>query len=231
MLTAQRTRVLLVEDDAMVRGLVSRHLTRKGYEVAEAPDAEEALRRMPQEASYDLVLADMHLPGKSGVDLARAMKGSRAMPPVVFVTGDTDEKLARTALDEGAAGYLLKPFEFFELDSVLSQALRVSPQTIPTVHHRNDLQARDLTDAIALQRFQRAVRAPERVVLRESAPVKKPARDGMRAAATVVGCLLFSWAVGIAVSPKPEAAAEEVAAPVTGTNTVMVPYMVETAPR
>lgn len=116
-------RILVVEDDAPVRELVARHLERKGYQVAEASDAEQVLMRMSRDREpFDVVLSDIHLPGLSGVELLRLLLTHSPLRPVIMITGDSDEEMARRALNYGAAGYLLKPFELFELDAAVQQA-------------------------------------------------------------------------------------------------------------
>lgn len=117
-------RVLVVEDEAPVREMVAKHLEKKGYEVAHASDAEQVLLRMSRDREpFDLVLSDIHLPGLSGVELLRLLLTHSPLRPVIMITGDADEALARRALDYGAAGYLLKPFELFELDAAVQQAV------------------------------------------------------------------------------------------------------------
>ena len=119
-----RRRVLVVEDDEGVRELVAKHLEEKGYEVVQASDAEQVLLRMSRDREpFDLVLSDIHLPGLSGVELLRLLLTHSPLRPVIMITGDSDESLARQALDNGAAGYLLKPFQLFELDAAVMQAL------------------------------------------------------------------------------------------------------------
>lgn len=122
---AERTRrILVVEDDPAVRGLVARHLEGQGYDVSQASDAEQVLLRMSRDREpFDLVLTDVHLPGLSGVELLRLLLTHSPLRPVIMITGDADEKLARKALNYGAAGYLLKPFQLFELEATVEQAL------------------------------------------------------------------------------------------------------------
>lgn len=112
-------RVLVVEDDAAIRRMMTTHFRKNGYDVEYAMSAEE----VASDEAYDLVVTDVHLPGASGVDLARRIRQARPQQPVVFMTGDVDESIAREALGTGAAGYLVKPFEFFELDAVVNSAL------------------------------------------------------------------------------------------------------------
>lgn len=119
-----RRRILVVEDEAPVRELVARHLEKKGYEVAQASDAEQVLLRMSRDREpFDVVLSDIHLPGLSGVELLRLLLTHSPLRPVIMITGDSDEGLARRALNYGAAGYLLKPFQLFELEAAVQQAV------------------------------------------------------------------------------------------------------------
>ena len=113
-------RMLIVEDDASVRRLMTAHFRQNGFQVEYAMTAEE----VAADEQYDVVLTDVHLPGESGVEMARRIHRALPNQQVVFVTGDADAGLAREALDSGAAGYLLKPFELFELDAVVNTALR-----------------------------------------------------------------------------------------------------------
>lgn len=119
-----RRRVLVVEDEAPVRELVAKHLRARGYEVAEASDAEQVLLRMSRDREpFDVVLSDIHLPGLSGVELLRLLLTHSPLRPVIMITGDSDEGLARRALNYGASGYLLKPFQLFELEAAVQQAV------------------------------------------------------------------------------------------------------------
>lgn len=116
--------VLVVEDDAGVREMVTAHLRKKGYEPVGASSAEAVLERIRGgDLSYDVALTDVHLPGMSGVELNRLLLATSPLSPILVITGDDDAELARRALQDGAAGYLLKPFELFELDAALAQAV------------------------------------------------------------------------------------------------------------
>ena len=120
----RKRRILVVEDEAPVRGLVAKHLETLGHEVAQASDAEQVLLRMSRDREpFDVVLSDVHLPGLSGLELLRLLLTHSPLRPVIMITGDSDEGLARRALGFGAAGYLLKPFELFELEAAVQQAL------------------------------------------------------------------------------------------------------------
>lgn len=120
----QKGRILVVEDESPVREMVARYLEGRGYDVAQASDAEQVLLRMSRDREpFDVVLTDVHLPGLSGLELLRLLLTHSPLRPVIMITGDADEKLARKALGYGAAGYLLKPFQLFELEATVQQAV------------------------------------------------------------------------------------------------------------
>ena len=119
-----RHRVLLVEDDGGLRDMIASHLSRNRYEVVTAESAEDVLDRLRKGGlSYDVCLLDLHLPGISGLELSRLLLVTAPLKPVILITGDDDERTAGEALAQGVTGYLLKPFQLFELDASLSQAV------------------------------------------------------------------------------------------------------------
>lgn len=236
---ATSPKVLVVEDDPAMRALLSRQLRRKGFDVSEAGDAETVLNQPANGAGYDLVVADVHLPGQSGVELARHLRKGDADSRVVFVTGDHDESLAREAMNEGAAGYLLKPFEFFELEAVVRSALK----PVQTIMRRHAMGAgvasqrgRNVTQVVdqqrAMARFQEAVVRPEKVVIRNGRSMsKRPPVIGWKAVAAVMGSILLSWLVGSAVFQSDTEAAANIPAatvqPSAGGQPMFVPIVVE----
>lgn len=146
MTEATEYRVLVVEDDAGVRDLIATHLRRSGHEVEAAETAEEVLDRIRKgELDYDVALTDVHLPGMSGVKLNRLLLATAPLNPILVITGDDDADLARQALQEGASGYLLKPFELFELDAALAQALSML-ELVETTETLARAQGRELDD-------------------------------------------------------------------------------------
>lgn len=221
-----KPRVLVVEDDLNLRSLLSSHLRRKGYEVAEAGDAESVLSAQ-QSSSYDLVLADIHLPGQSGVEMARQLRSGEGEAPVVFVTGDADEKLAERALREGAAGYLLKPFEIFELDALIRTVLH--PLMKQSTNGRDI--SRTIADRRAQATWRAAVQRPEQVVLRTGRTTRRPLPFGVKAVAAVACSLLASWIVGskaLADGPRTRTGANVIAPATTSAPTPMfVPLRVD----
>ncbi len=142
----RRHTVLVVEDDIGVREMVSAHLRRKGYEVVAVSSAEAVLEKIRGgDLDYDVALTDVHLPGMSGVELNRLLLATSPLSPIIVITGDDNADLARRALQDGAAGYLLKPFELFELDAALAQSVSML-QLVETTEALARSQSRDLDD-------------------------------------------------------------------------------------
>lgn len=117
-------RVLVVDDDCEIRGLVAGNLRRDGYTVVEAGDGPEALdvasRLLP-----DLVLLDMTLPGMDGVEVARQLKATPVLAtiPVVALSALTQEAVRKQALAAGCARYLTKPCPPAALRDVVAETI------------------------------------------------------------------------------------------------------------
>lgn len=119
-------RVLYVDDDEGLRRLVARALERRGYAVAAAASGEEGLARA-REGGFDVIALDHYMPGLGGFDTLQAMRAELPdPPPIVYVTGSDDSRVAVAALKAGAADYVLKTIgeDFFDLlDNAFKQAL------------------------------------------------------------------------------------------------------------
>lgn len=113
--------LLLVEDDASVRQIVTLQLSLVGYDVRAAEDAVQA-RRMLEEKTPDLAILDIMLPGEDGFSLAETML-ERAVP-VLFLTAKTAVFDRVRGLRMGAEDYMLKPFEPEELLARVENILR-----------------------------------------------------------------------------------------------------------
>lgn len=114
--------LLLVEDDATVRELVTHHLEQAGFEVVAADSAESA---WPHVASSDLLVLDWMLPGESGLDLLKRLRtGPHAAKPVLMLTARAQEAARVEGLERGADDYLTKPFSAAELVARVRALLR-----------------------------------------------------------------------------------------------------------
>jgi CheY-like chemotaxis protein len=120
----QKQNILVVEDNENTRRLLETILRSSGYEVTVAPDAEEGLRVLESDAAIDLVLLDLFLPGKDGIQFLRLhaeMEPDR-QPPVIVVSATEDMDTLRPQLRElGAKLALRKPFDVQELLNGVSQ--------------------------------------------------------------------------------------------------------------
>ncbi len=106
-------RVLLVEDDEVVRTLLRMLLEDEQLQVAEASTGTEAIERFESEA-FDLVLLDVRLPGMSGFDVCRHIRRTSNLP-VIMLTAQQDSHDVVTGLEIGADDYVTKPFNDHEL--------------------------------------------------------------------------------------------------------------------
>ncbi|MBX3591474.1 MAG: response regulator transcription factor [Burkholderiaceae bacterium] len=118
-------RVLLVEDDRMIGQAVQTALRQDGYAVDWVRDAESADTALTT-AGFDLVLLDLGLPGRDGVDLLRTLRTRHDATPVLIVTARDDVQDRVGGLDAGADDYLVKPFDLDELGARMRALLRRS---------------------------------------------------------------------------------------------------------
>ena len=114
--------VLVVDDEEVVRKGVERILAEDGLRVASASSGREALSHAAI-AGCRLVLCDLMLPDLSGVEVLRSLRSRRPGLPVVMMTGYVTAANASRALEEGAAGFLPKPFDESELRAAVAGAL------------------------------------------------------------------------------------------------------------
>ena len=119
---AAPTRILIVDDDASVRDVISVLLQEEGYECRTAAGAEEALDIAAQEAP-PLVISDMKMPGRDGIWLLEAFRERHPETAVVMLTGYGDTEAAVDCLRRGAVDYLLKPPKLTDLIRAIERAL------------------------------------------------------------------------------------------------------------
>src|SRR6266540_1917126 len=117
-----RPRVLVVDDEASIRDLLAKTLALAEYEVDVAPDGRSALERMRMNP-YDLLIADLKMPGMDGLTVIREAKRYKADLPVIIITGFSTESSAIEAVNLGVAGYLTKPFRVPQVLAAAAKAL------------------------------------------------------------------------------------------------------------
>ena len=123
-------RILVVDDQPSIAGLMSHLLTARGYEVVTAADAEQAETEVRRQAP-DLIISDVMMPGKSGYDLCREMKDNPAtrLIPFVLITGLSDSGDKVRGIESGADDFLNKPVLAEELIARVKSLLRLKEFT------------------------------------------------------------------------------------------------------
>jgi len=122
-----RAHVLVVDDEASIRDLLSKTLALADYDVDTAPDGPAALDRLRENPSgFDLLIADLKMPGMDGLTLIKQAKRIRAELPIIIITGFSTESSAIEAVNLGVAGYLTKPFRVPQVLAAAAKALGAS---------------------------------------------------------------------------------------------------------
>jgi excisionase family DNA binding protein len=117
-----RPRVLVVDDEATIRDLLSKTLALAEYDVDLAPDGRTALERL-RIIPYDLLITDLKMPGVDGLTVIREARRLKADLPVIIITGFSNEASAIEAVNLGVSGYLTKPFRVPRVLAAASKAL------------------------------------------------------------------------------------------------------------
>ncbi|WP_028921382.1 response regulator transcription factor [Pseudonocardia acaciae] len=125
-------RVLVVEDEPKMAGLLRRGLAEEGYAVDLAADGPSGLAAAVAHP-YDVVVLDVMLPGSSGFQVCRELRRRRVWVPVLLLTARDGVGDRVHGLDGGADGYLTKPFHLVELFARLRALIRRGPVARPTV--------------------------------------------------------------------------------------------------
>jgi excisionase family DNA binding protein len=119
---AGRPRVLVVDDEASIRDLLSKTLALAEYDVDLAFDGRTALDRL-RTAPYDLLITDLKMPGVDGLTVIREARRLKTDLPVIIITGFSTEASAIEAVNLGVSGYLTKPFRVPRVLAVAAKAL------------------------------------------------------------------------------------------------------------
>jgi len=117
-----RPRVLVADDEASIRELLGRTLALAEYDVDVAVDGRSALDRLRVD-NYDLLIADLRMPGVDGLQLIREARRFSATLKVIIITGYSSESAAIEAVNLGVNGYLTKPFRVAQVLSAVGKAL------------------------------------------------------------------------------------------------------------
>ena len=123
-MSSKQATILVVDDERSVVDLLSEDLAEEGYNCATAPTGEKALEMLSMD-SFDAMLLDLKLPGKSGMDVLKEAKSNYPETIVIVVTAAGDAQTAVEAMKIGAVDYITKPFELERVNSSIEAALRV----------------------------------------------------------------------------------------------------------
>ncbi|HVW45839.1 MAG TPA: response regulator transcription factor [Solirubrobacterales bacterium] len=129
-------RILLVDDEQSIQTLLSYPLRKEGYHVTSALDGNEALQRF-DEGRFDLVVLDLMLPRRDGVEVCRELR-QRSQVPIIMLTAKGSESDKVAGLEVGADDYITKPFSMREFRSRVKAALRRSRMIAPPVDQGTD---------------------------------------------------------------------------------------------
>ncbi|MCK9330723.1 MAG: response regulator [Candidatus Cloacimonetes bacterium] len=114
------TKILVVDDELLLRDVLHDYLTRQGYEVVLAGDAEKALESA-EKHKPNLALIDIKLPKTSGIELTKQLKSSYPDLCIIIMTGYPSLDTAVNAMQNGAEEYIIKPFRLDELNKTIKK--------------------------------------------------------------------------------------------------------------
>jgi DNA-binding NtrC family response regulator len=134
-------RILIVDDEDMVRNLFADFLS-EDYVCTTAASSDEALAHLAIDG-YALVISDVQMPGRNGVELLREIKSRYPDTAVIMVSGISRPQRIRDALQVGASDYLIKPIELEVLQLSVERALERRELTITARTYRDDLERRN----------------------------------------------------------------------------------------
>jgi two-component system chemotaxis response regulator CheY len=109
--------ILVVDDSSSVRQQVSKALTQSGFLVAEAADGLEGLAMLDSNRNIDMVICDVNMPNMNGIEMVEKVKGKpeNESLPILMLTTEGHISLVKRAKQAGAVGWIVKPFQHFQL--------------------------------------------------------------------------------------------------------------------
>ena len=131
-MSIQNRRVLVVDDEEILRSMIRDVLSLEGCQVETASSGEEALDRLTKGDAFDLIVTDNNMPGIQGLDVLAHVRKTMPDLPVIIMTAYGSIDVSLRAHELGASGYLLKPFDDIEVivqevSRVLARAEKARP--------------------------------------------------------------------------------------------------------
>jgi len=148
----QGRRILIVDDEAMIRRLLHVKLSRQGYQCEEAGNAIEALDKMRTYAA-DLIMLDMKMPGKSGMELLAELKANYPDTAVIMATAVAEANLAIQCMRLGADDYITKPFNLDEVVLNVEKTLEKRMLELKIKEYQEKLQQKVEEQTIEIRRL------------------------------------------------------------------------------
>ncbi|HYR84421.1 MAG TPA: response regulator [Terriglobia bacterium] len=121
--TNKRIGVLIADDEDEVRDVVAEYLSEHGFAVTAAKNGREALERLSNNPSVQIVLLDLNMPIMGGMEALREIMKTDPHPNVIMMTAVADREIARQAMKTGAFDYILKPCDFAVIEASIAAAL------------------------------------------------------------------------------------------------------------
>ena len=119
----EKSKILIVDDDAVLLDLMARRLEKMGYKPDRAQSGDEALPLI-ESNTYDLVITDIYMPKTTGIDLITMIKGKNPETQIIAITGGAMIEIALEAIEKGADAYMSKPFDHLRIfDHTVVRAL------------------------------------------------------------------------------------------------------------
>ena len=117
-------RLLVVDDEAQILTMLGEYFDKLSYQVYRASTAERGIDILEEQPDIDLIITDIELPGKSGIDLLKIVRSIREEIPVIFITGHKTIEFAVAAIKYGAQDFITKPFELIDVRKIVEKVLR-----------------------------------------------------------------------------------------------------------
>ena len=135
----QSHKLLIVDDEEPIRELISQIVSREGYLCTKVACVNDALYALDKE-EFSLVISDINMPGKTGLDLLRDIGNKFPEMAVIMATAVDDRKVAVHTLEQGAYGYIIKPFDRNELLISIANAIRRRELEINNFRYSHELE-------------------------------------------------------------------------------------------
>jgi len=148
-MTGKQATILIVDDEAVIRKLLKQKLSGEGYHCQEAGSADQALDKL-RSNPVELVLLDIKMPGKSGIELLPEIKANYPDTAVIMATAMTDTSTAVQCMKQGAYDYVTKPFNLDEVALSVDRALEKIKLELENRDYQQHLEQRVAETSVAI---------------------------------------------------------------------------------